>query len=128
MMAGVVGDLKHASTMSCYTGAMSRDKLTEHIIEHTKPIVAWFEKDGKHYIAGHELSFVDFIYFELLELQDFITEGKIYTAYPTLKAYRDRIQNLPKVKEYYESDQCMKRPFNNTVDKLNNWVSFWVLS
>ena len=78
------------------------------------------EKHGKNYIAGAELSFVDFIYFELLELQDFATEGKLFTTYPMLKAYSERIKNLPKLKEYYESDACMKRPFNNTVAKLNN--------
>ena len=68
MMSGIVADLKSATTMPCYTGAMSRDQLTQMVIEKSKPIVAWMEKHGKHYIAGAELSFVDFIYFELLEL------------------------------------------------------------
>ena len=60
--------------------------------------------------------------FELLELQDFVTEGKIYEKYPLLQAYRDRVKNLPKLKEYYESEACMKRPFNNKFAALNNWV------
>ena len=119
-MAGIVGDILEASRMPCYTTAMSREDFTAKIIEMTDKVSTWFAKDGKHFIAGNHVSWVDFIYFELLELQDFITQGKIYTVYPHLKEYRDRVQNLPKLKDYIEGPDFMSRPLNNKSAKLNN--------
>ena len=52
----------------------------------------------------------------MVEMMDFISEGDVLTAYPSIKRYRDRIFALPKLKEYYE--ECPKLPFNNKVAQI----------
>ena len=67
------------------------------------------------------MTYVDFVFFELCDFISWLTEGEVYSTYPNLKGYFDRIKNLPKLKEFFEDDtKCIKRPFNNKVAKLNN--------
>ena len=70
---------------------------------------------------GENVTYVDFVMFELCEFMGWITDGELYTKFPNLKGYQERIKNLPKLKEFYEDDtKCIKRPYNNKVAKLNN--------
>jgi len=118
MVLGVLEDLKGALTGPCYSGAMDRAALEQLALDRSAPLAKFME--GRKWVAGETLTYVDFVLFELLELQDFITDGKIFKTFPVLKAYHDRVHALPRVKEYYDSDRCMKRPFNNKVAKINN--------
>ena len=75
----------------------------------------------KTYLCGENLTYVDFIFFELCDFMDWIAEGNLFMQHPSLKAYSDRIKALPRLAEFYADDtRCIKRPYNNKIAKLNN--------
>ena len=118
MVAGVIGDLKGAVTMPCYTSG-DRAAISALILEKIKPISAYL--GNKTFLVGDSVTYVDFILFELCELMSFITEGQLFAQNHNLGPYCDRVKGLPRLSEYYADDtKCMKRPFNNKVAKLNN--------
>ena len=118
MLAGVIGDLKGAVTMPCYTSG-DRAATTETILTRVQPIVAFLGE--KQFLAGENVTYVDFTMFELCQLMDFISEGQLFTQQPSLQQYCERVKSLPKLAEFYADDEkCMKRPFNNKIAKINN--------
>ena len=88
-------------------------------MQRVKPIVTYLGE--KKFIVGNNVTYVDFTLFELCELMQWISEGQLFTNYPNLLQYCDRVKALPKLAEFYADDtRCMKAPFNNKVAKLNN--------
>ena len=64
--------------------------------------------------------------FELLDFCDFLTSGKVFSDFPTLQEYYNRVKSLPGMAEYYaDDDKCMKVPFNNPIAKINNFPEWW---
>ena len=73
------------------------------------------------FLIGNHVTYVDFTMFELCEMMQWISEGKLFEQYPVLHTYSERVKALPGMKEFYADDhRCIKRPFNNKVAKLNN--------
>jgi len=67
------------------------------------------------------VTYLDFVFFELLEVMDHVGEGIFFAQHPTLQEYSERIKQLPKFSEFWADDEkCMKSPFNNVMAKLNN--------
>ena len=86
---------------------------------HKLALVAkYFE--NKKFAPGDNVTYVDFYFYEFLDLIDFVTEGKVYTEYPVFNEYHGRVADLPNFKEYLASDRFMKSQFNNKSAKLNN--------
>ena len=54
----------------------------------------------KQYLTGDQPCWVDFYFFETLQLIIFVSEGSILESYPSLKAYNDNFKQLPGLKEY----------------------------
>ena len=116
MLWGVVSDAKGFVTMQCYRG------------DGTKGILAWKATDRlellakavneNKYLAGDVLCCADFAFVELVEMVEFISDGKVFEKYPALKTYRDGIFELPGLKEYIQKRAHL--PFNNKVAKINN--------
>ncbi len=116
MMYGVINDIKGANGPHMY---MSGDKNA--IIENSKRMEQVSKFLGtKHFIAGDNVTWVDFFLFEQIEVFAWITEGEFLTRYPNLAEYHKRIVALPKFGEFYKSDRFMARPFNNKIAKFNN--------
>lgn len=67
------------------------------------------------------MTYLDFYLYELLQLIDFTSDGKVFKEYPDLAEYQFRISQLPKLKEYLVSDDCLLAPFNMKFAKINNW-------
>ena len=70
MVATVISDLKAAVTMPCYT---SGDKvaITMALLEKVKPLVDFLgEKD---FLIGKNVTYVDFILFELCDMMEWIS-------------------------------------------------------
>ena len=75
----------------------------------------------KRFICGQNVTYPDFLLFELCEFGDWLTEGAIYKQNPTLKEYHGRVKALPRLAEFYTDDsKCIKRPFNGKTAKINN--------
>ena len=118
MVSNVVADLKGAVTMPCYTSG-DRATITASLLEKVKPLVHFLGE--KQFLVGSEVTYVDFTFFELCELIQFISEGQLFTQIPKLQEYSERVKALPRLAEYYADDtRCMKRPFNNKVAQINN--------
>ena len=76
---------------------------------------------NSEWIAGANLTWLDFYFAELVELLDKISNGLFYSEFPTLQTYWDRFIALPNLAEAWADDtKCMKAPFNNKHAKLLN--------
>jgi glutathione S-transferase len=71
-------------------------------------------------VVGDYVTYVDFYWFELLELMNFVMEGKFYSEYPKMREYHLRMVKLPGFGQFFYSDEVQKMSFNNKHAKLNN--------
>ncbi|KAL7539342.1 hypothetical protein ACHAXR_009226 [Thalassiosira sp. AJA248-18] len=118
MVWGVVSDLKGFVTVQCYMGDGDKKKLAEKAIPRFALIAE--ELKNNKFLVGDRLCCADFAFVELVEMVDFISDGEIFTVYPSIKGFRDRVFELTKLKEYYEKGP--KLIFNNKVAKINNSI------
>ena len=104
--------------MPCYTQG-DRVAITTNLLIKVEPLVTYL--GSKTFLCGENLTYVDFIFFELCDFMDWIAEGQLMQRYPDLQAYHDRVKALPKLCDFYNDDtKCIKRPYNNKIAKLNN--------
>ena len=76
--------------------------------------------DKNKFLVGNIITWPDFLFFEVIDMMDWITDKKVTKNNATLKKYADRMIELPGLKEYWNSEICMKRPFNNKDAVFNN--------
>ncbi|KAL3990540.1 Glutathione S-transferase P [Acanthocheilonema viteae] len=67
--------------------------------------------NGKNFILGNKISFADFALFEELDIHQ-ILDPHCLNKFPLLKAFHQRMQERPKLKEYYEQRNTAKVPVN----------------
>ncbi|CAG9534031.1 unnamed protein product [Cercopithifilaria johnstoni] len=67
--------------------------------------------NGKNFILGDKISFADFVLFEELDIHQ-VLDPHCLDKFPLLKAYRQRMEDRPKLKEYYEQRNADKVPIN----------------
>ena len=92
MIGAVVNDLKvNACMIPCYTHG-DREKIDEDCTKRLEPIVKWL--GNKKFLMGNDLCYVDFVLFECINVTNFVTKGRVFTDYPTLKPYRDEIKSI----------------------------------
>ena len=104
--------------MPCYTQG-DRVAITMNLLEKVKPVVNYL--GTKNFLVGDNVTYVDFIFFELCDFMDWISQGVLYERNPSLQTYHERMRTLPRLSEFYGDDsKCIKKPFNNKVAKLNN--------
>lgn len=117
MLAEFVGVLKKESTIPCYA---SDDRAA--IVEACRPILAKIlEVKGENdFLVSSQISWLDFMFFENLDLLDFISEGALYQEFPGAKEYFDRCASIEKIAAYWAQDRCLKAPFNGPSAKINN--------
>ena len=97
---------------------MTKDKIVEAITPGLQNLAKWME--GKKYIGGDNLSWLDFQVFENCERWDWLMDGKFYETYPVFKAYHDSIAAIPALKASCEQAAAMT--LNNKIAGLNNTV------
>mmetsp|Transcript_87826 Transcript_87826/g.120971 ORF Transcript_87826/g.120971 Transcript_87826/m.120971 type:complete len:106 (-) Transcript_87826:43-360(-) len=74
-------------------------KLEEATLEGLKPIEKYLT--GKRYLAGNNLTYVDFIFFEILDKCYWATNNKLTKdTYPNCTAYFKRVASKTGLKEY----------------------------
>nr|QSX72300.1 glutathione S-transferase mu-like [Halisarca dujardinii] len=114
MCEGAITDLRRALSATCYS-----PKYLELREGFLKKAATWLMRfssylKGKKWLAGNNLTFVDFTLYELLDVLR-IFEASLLEPVPDLKAYMTEFEALPGMKEYLKSEQCMKTPCNNTI-------------
>ena len=116
MLGAVVNDLKVQGVMyPCYMHG-DRPKIEEDCKKRLEPIVKWL--GDKKFLMGENICYLDFILFECINVIDFVSEGRVWTDYPKLKPYSDRIRALPALKDAITAAES--KPFNNPFAKLND--------
>ena len=63
------------------------------------------------FYSFRQLTYIDFLMYELLDVHSHL-EPTIWDEVPNLKAYHDRIAELPTVAAYMKSDKFIKAPLN----------------
>ena len=116
-MASIVSDLKGAVTSGCYVEG-DRPKLVEKIFMKVPAIVKFM--GSNEYLVGDKITWIDFFFVELLDFMQFLTGSQLFKNYPSLGTYFDRVINQPGLWEFWNSEECMKNPFNNKIAKINN--------
>ena len=115
MMSYHVGTVKGLATMPCYqTKDGDRDAILTPIWPHLDKIVQFI---GEHkWIAGDNLTWLDFAFWELIDYINFIAKGTLFDKYPTLAPYHQRFLELPGFSEAWKDDEkLMKYPYNNAM-------------
>jgi len=73
------------------------------------------------FLTGNTPVYMDFYFFEFVEMMAFLTEGKVFDDFPKLAQYHKNVASLPKLKEYLASSANIdaRYDFNNKMAKIN---------
>jgi len=118
MLADKVLALKGNATKACY---MVGD--AEAIIDEARPVLAKIVEamGDSDWIAGANLTWLDFYFAEILDMLHEISDGLFYAEFQSLQGYWDRFVSLPNLGDAWTDDsKLMKAPFNNKMAKLLN--------
>ena len=123
MCAGVITDLKMKVTMPCYVSG-DKNEIIEEYKKRLPPILD--NKGDKPFLIGDYPTYIDFYFFEIVQLLKMVTEGEVLKEFPALVSYCVRMQGLKGLKEYLADPNChdAKLIFNNTVAKINGTQGF----
>ena len=83
-------------------------KLQASLDDFAKQISTYL--GSKPYSIGDHLTYVDFTVFEVLDLINFVSEGRILAENPNLKSFMQRMEQLPRFDRYWKNE-AMKRPY-----------------
>ena len=81
MVATAVFDLKNTTTMPCYTQG-DRVGITMNLLEKVKPLVNFLA--DKKFLCGNNVTYVDFVFFELCDFMNWISQEMLYERFPSL--------------------------------------------
>ena len=116
MLACVVNELKVNGVMyPCYSHG-DKAKIETDCKKRLEPIVKWLGE--KKFLMGDNLCYVDFVLFECVNACEWVTESRVFTDYPTLKPYSERMNAIPEIKDALAAMDA--KPFNNPFAKINN--------
>eukprot|EP00580_Thalassiosira_gravida_P001730 CAMPEP_0201601090 /NCGR_PEP_ID=MMETSP0492-20130828/2103_1 /ASSEMBLY_ACC=CAM_ASM_000837 /TAXON_ID=420259 /ORGANISM="Thalassiosira gravida, Strain GMp14c1" /LENGTH=230 /DNA_ID=CAMNT_0048064181 /DNA_START=41 /DNA_END=733 /DNA_ORIENTATION=+ len=119
MVSGVVNDIKAIFTSHTYLmGDGDKKELADAVMSRFARIAE--ELSGSKFLIGDRICCADFVFAELVEMMEFVSDGEIYKAHPSLEAYRNRMFELPNMKKALEEEK--KLTFNNKCGKINNVV------
>ena len=73
--------------------------------------------DSAGFIAGADLTYLDFLLWEHLDVLS-LFDSKLITDFPKISGYKNRFENLEKIKSFRESPRFMRSPVAN---KMSIW-------
>lgn len=105
-------DFRNGLVRLCYGPDFEKNK--EAYLKNVVDMLDLFEKflGDKPWFAGNEITFVDFVMYELLD-QHKLLDAKLLSSEKKLTAFLDRFEALPQIKAYMATPGFMKRPVNN---------------
>lgn len=112
-------DLKRDATGVCYSKIF--ESLKSGLMERVEIKLKEADKflGSNQWFAGDRLTFVDFYWYELLELLDTI-DPALLNSCSNLSSFRKRFQALPAIKQYMQSEKFLSHPFNNKMATFGN--------
>lgn len=120
MLLAQVQDIKGKATTPAYASEKEGDELKDMIADSVHPVLARLVEvtEGSTWIAGNNLTWLDFFYAEVLEYMDAILDGRFSAEFPSTRDYLARFRGLERVAAYYASAGVEKQAFNNKMAKL----------
>merc|ERR1712178_27206 len=103
---------------------MGKKTIVEEHQKRMPPILT--NKGQKPFLIGDYPTWLDFYFFEIVQLLKFLTAGEIMKEHPELSSYETRMKGLKGLKEYLADPNChdAKLIFNNKVAKINGIQGF----
>jgi len=119
MLADQVMDFRNAVVRVCYSQdeAVYQHYINEALPQHLANFEKFLSNGNKTWLIGDSLTFPDFHLYELLDQNATLFQGSL-DKYPALIAYTKRFAELPKIKEYINSDRFHAAPINNSMAKF----------
>ena len=116
MLMNVVHDAKSSGSMF-YRTSDKVEALTE-VYKKLDTIEKYLE--GKKFLLGDKLCYVDLHLFEFISCVDAIEgEGNVEKKYPNLWNLKTNVSEVPEISSFLSSDRNEKLYFNNKIAKLN---------
>ena len=118
MVIGVASDIRQVISEASYkTG--DRENATKAVLARGERLADFLAK--RSFVAGDYLTFADFFLFEIEELAEWISEGKLFEQFPAIKAHHKRVAELPTFATFLKSHRFVSRTFHSIkYAKLNN--------
>lgn len=100
MVSRVHDDLHKKISLHCFSG--DRTALMSEVQKSAQQLATFLGE--KEFLAGDQVTFVDFSVFEMLDHFSSLTDGQVFKDYPNLEAFYDRVMSLDGVGEFYRAD------------------------
>ena len=114
MLANVIMDFRGGFVKLCYNSNMESMKK-DYITKARNHMKAFSDYLGeRNWITGAEITYADFHLYEMLD-QHKLLEASLFDGLDNLKAYMQRFESLPAIKEYMSSAEFLSWPLNNKV-------------
>ncbi|XP_046646752.1 glutathione S-transferase Mu 3-like [Daphnia pulicaria] len=112
LMENEIGDFRDGWVRLCYSPNF--DELKGDYISGLPSKLSEFSKylGDNNWLAGENISFVDFIFYEMLD-QHMILVPDCLDSFLNLKLYCERFRSLDSIKTYISSNEFITRPLNN---------------
>nr|AAD23997.1 glutathione S-transferase [Fasciola gigantica]ACH88355.1 glutathione S-transferase [Fasciola gigantica] len=112
MIEGAAMDLRMGFVRVCYNPNFEEVK-GDYLKELPKTLKMWSDFLGdRQYLTGSSVSHVDFMVYEALDCIRYLAP-QCLNDFPKLKEFKSRIEDLPKIKAYMESEKFIKWPLNS---------------
>jgi glutathione S-transferase len=110
-LGGVLHDIKFWIAMQCYDPTFLSKK--DSVVQDALAEVARLKKylGEKQFLLGEQITWPDFIFFEILELLNALSPGSSQSAGESIENYRVRIASLPQLQARLTSARL---PWNNS--------------
>ncbi|CAI2379642.1 unnamed protein product [Moneuplotes crassus] len=117
MLMNIIHAAKGPVTSLCYSQE-DRSVVMEAAEKSFEPISKFL--GDKDFFVGDKPTLPDLHITELIHLVLAVdTEKTFAEKFPNIIALQKRVDELPEIKAFLESDRCPDIPFNNTIAKLN---------
>ena len=117
MISSIIHAAKMAGTHNCYIMDDKKEVLKK-MLDGLEPISKFL--GDKNFFLGEKVTLPDIQIAEYLNLVNAVDNGKsLEEKYPNLQQLLTKVEELPEIKSFLESDRCFKVPFNNKSAKIN---------
>jgi len=120
MVAEQVMDFRNGWVRVCYNRSdKSIEEVKEQYLKTLATLLKQFEDflGDRAWLAGDNISFPDFHFYELLDQHKLLLPGSLKN-FPKLEAYTQRFENLPAIAAYRKDPKFMVSPVNNKMAAL----------
>lgn len=107
-------DFRNGFVMLCYMHYDNKDGYLKGLPDKLRAFSEFLA--SRDWFAGSDITFVDFIMYELLD-QHRMFDSKCLDAFDNLKKFLDRFEALDKIAAYMKSPKFIKTPVNNKMAK-----------